>query len=72
MIWLWELLLPKQVAYSDSTALQPPIQCAGHDYCKVFWVHQPCLCVCRWVLPLHHHPLWHVTKRLWNTVSAYG
>ena len=55
---------PKQVAYSDSLAFQPPIQCPGHESCGVLWVFQPCLCICRWVLPLHHHPLWHVSKRM--------
>ena len=27
---------------------------------------------CRLVLPLHYHPLWHVTKRPGNKVGAYG
>ena len=50
----------------------PPTSCAGHDSCRVLLVFQPCLCIFRWVLPLHHHPLQHVTKRLGNKVSAQG
>ena len=34
------------------------------------WVFQPCLGICRQVLPQHQHPLWHVGKRLGNKVSA--
>ena len=41
----------------------------GHDSCGVLWVFQPCLCICRWVLPPHHHPLWHVTKN-WGIRSV--
>ena len=34
---------------------------------------QPCLCICRWVLPQHHHhPLWHVKKRPGKRVRAKG
>ena len=59
-----------RVAYNDSLTIQPPIQCTDHDSCGVFWAYQPCFCACRWVLPLHHHPLWHVTKRLGNKVNV--
>ena len=31
-------LLTKQIAYNDPPALQPLLQCAGHDSCGVFWV----------------------------------
>ena len=72
MLQLQEILLPKQVAYNNSLALQPPVPCAGHDSCRVLWVLQPCLPICRWVLSLHHHPLWHVMKRLGNKVVACG
>ena len=37
---------------------------------EFFWVLQPCLCFCRWVLPLHNHTLWHVAMRLGNRVGA--
>ena len=48
---------------------------ASHSMCRPWflqglWAFQPFLCVCRWVLPLHDHPLWHATKRLRNKVSA--
>ena len=29
---------------------------AGHDSHEVLWAAWPCHCICRWVLPLHHHP----------------
>ena len=32
---------------------------------------QPCLCFCRWVPPLHHHPQKHVTMRLGSRVSTF-
>ena len=59
-----------QIVYNDSLAFWPLIQCVGHDSCRVLLVFQPCLHFCRWVLPLHHHPLWHVTKRLGYKVGA--
>ena len=70
MIHIQELLLPRQVAYSDTPAFHPPIQYAGHDSHGVLLVFLPSLHVSSWVLPLHHHPLWHVTKRPGNKVGG--
>ena len=41
----------------------------GHDSCKVLWAVWPCCCICRWVLPLHHHPQWYIT---WYLVVKVG
>ena len=64
MIQLQELLLTKPITYSDSPALLFLITCTGNDSCWGLLGFPPCCCFWRWVLPLHHHPPWHIAVKL--------
>ena len=70
MILVQELPMTASVAYIDSLTMEMYALYACHDSYKVLQAVRPCHCICRWVLPLHHHPQLYIAWYLVVKVST--
>ena len=70
MILVQELLMTTSIAYIDSPSVWVYAPYTGHDSHEVLQAVRPCYYICRWVLPLHHHPQMYIAWYLVLNVGA--